>query len=185
MARPVLPATEKRFMYPADDHLLPFRDQMTPAQEAALRREFGTYLGVPTHPALVAARMIDWMCATFLPTMPLVEARRFCLRLGMLEWRRQSILGRVMTAAMPLMGMERVMPRIPGNMSTLSNFGTRWVAPLGPRHWVLAVEDDALPPECLAGILDAFSEFTRVRGLAVSWTSPGPLQAVYDISWEA
>jgi uncharacterized protein (TIGR02265 family) len=191
--RPAVPDAAKLFLYPADDHLRPYEPyvaavlpgalQLTSERRARLPAEFGPYLGQPHHPLEVGLRLIDWLCATCQPTVPLSVARRAHGRAGMLLWGQYNIRGRVITAAMPFMGMERILTRLPQTLATVTNFGSRWVAPAAPGHWYFGCADDPTPPEYVAGILEALSESTKVADFVVQCTAPSSHERVYEVRW--
>lgn len=183
VVRPVMPDSEKRFLSPPEELLAGLDERLTARERAALTTEFGSYLGRSPYPASVALRLIDWIGSVGYPDLPLAEARRRHGREGLLVWRRHSILGRVMTAAFPLMGLDRILRRVPQNASALTNFGTRWVIQEGPQHWWYCTSDDPTPPEFFAGVLDALADFTAVRGLTITWAAPGSHERVYELRW--
>ena len=183
VVRPVLPDTDKVFRYPAEDLLAGLPAPLTARQQAAFRAEFGPVLGQSSHSALTMVRLIDWVAAVCYPELPPAEARRRHGRAGMLAWSHTTILGRVMTAAFPLMGLERVLRRMPSNLSGLTNFATRTVYREGPGHWWYATSDDPSPPEWIAGVIDALAEFTAVRDLQVQWATPSDHQRIFEIRW--
>lgn len=183
LVRPVLADADKSFRYPAEDILAGLPAPLTARQQAALQAEFGSVLGQPTHSAITMVRLIDWVAAVCYPDVPLAEARRRHGRAGMLAWSRETILGRVMTAAFPLMGMERVLRRMPQNLGGLTNFATRTVLREGPGHWWYCSSDDPTPPDWIAGVMDALAEFTGVRALSVQWAAPSSHERILELRW--
>jgi uncharacterized protein (TIGR02265 family) len=183
VTRPVMPDSAKRFLSPPEELLSGLSDQLTARQRAAFQAEFGTHIGQPSYPLSVALRLIDWAAVAAYPDLPLSEARRRRGREGLLVWRQQSILGRVMTAAFPVMGLERILRRVPQNISALTNFGTRWVVQEGPQHWWYCTSDDPTPPDFTAGMLDALAELTGVQELTITWTSPSRHERAFEIRW--
>jgi uncharacterized protein (TIGR02265 family) len=183
VVRPLMPDADKVFRYPAEDLLGGLPTPLTARQQAAFQAEFGAVLGQSTHSALTMVRIIDWVAAVAYPDLPPAEGRRRHGKAGMLVWSRETILGRVMTAALPLMGLERALRRLPQNMGGLTNFATRTVYREGPGHWWYATSDDPSPPEWIAGVTDALAEFTGTRQLQIQWATPSSHERIFEIRW--
>ena len=181
--RPVLPDAAKIFRYPAEDLLGGLPRPLTARQQAAFHAEFGPVLGQPTHSALTMVRLINWVAMVCYPDLPPAEGRRRHGKAGMLVWSRETILGRVLTAALPVMGLERALRRMPSNLGGLTNFATRSVYREGPGHWWYCTSDDPSPPEWIAGVMDALAEFTAVRTLHVQWATPTDHERVFELRW--
>jgi uncharacterized protein (TIGR02265 family) len=156
---------------------------LTATQQAALQAEFGPAFGQPTCPLALQLHLLDWIAAVAYPDLPRAEARRQHGRASTVAWSQRAILGRVLMAAVPLMGLERVLRRLPQHMSGLTNFATRTVYRQGPGHWWYTASDDPTPPELTAGALDAVGEATGARGMTIRWATPTSHERVYEIRW--
>ncbi len=81
------------------------------------------------------------------------------------------------------MGFDRLLQQIPKQFAAVTNYGTRWVADLGPRHGRFDCEDEILHPEMIVGILEAGAEMMGVRDVQITFTRLAPRHYSYDITW--
>jgi uncharacterized protein (TIGR02265 family) len=179
-----MPDAEKRYLTPLDVALETVGDALTPELRAHIETEFGAYLGKPGHPALIANQLTELLCRNCFGDQPLREARRLFGRASVAPYR-DSVLGRVMLAAVPIMGMERIVRMIPRDFAATTNYGTRSVVEIGPRHWRCDFEDEIVYPEIIQGILEAIGNMARVPGLRVTCKRRGPQHFTFDITWQA
>jgi uncharacterized protein (TIGR02265 family) len=182
--RPPVPDAEKRYLTQLDVALDTVGGRLPPELRAQIEREFSAYLGKAGHPCLVANRLNDLLCRACFGDHPLPEARRLFGRASVGQYR-ESILGRVMLAAIPIMGMERIVRLIPRNFAATTNYGTRWATEIGPRHWRCEFEDEIMYPEIIQGVLEAIGELAHVPGLHVTCTQIGPQHFAFDLTWQA
>lgn len=159
LARPVIPDAAKMLMTPLDLGLQTMAPYLSPADHAAVQSQFGAYLGKPHHPVLVSNTFIDCVCRAGFPTLSLSKARRRLAYLSVAQYQR-SILGRVMFASLRLMGLERALRQAPRQFAAATNYGTRWVAPLGPRHWRFDCQNELMHPETIASRASLLSSTT-------------------------
>ncbi len=96
-------------------------DSITPAGRAQFVEQFGAYLGKGQTPALVNRQAIEFLCRIWLPQHSVAEAHYAFGRRSVLYYRT-SILGRVMLAALPLMGMERLLRQFPRQLAAVTNY---------------------------------------------------------------
>ncbi|HMA37233.1 MAG TPA: DUF2378 family protein [Chloroflexia bacterium] len=184
IARPPVPDADKMILLPLDNHVRAAEIYLTPGTQARIAAEFGAYLGKPRYPLLVSNAVTDLVCATDLADRPVGEARAL-LGAAYLWSYRSTIAGRVTLAALPLMGIARTLRRAPRDFAATTNYGTRWSAELGPRHWRFDFEDELLHPEWIQGLLTcAFTELIRVPGLQIGYTLPAPKHISFDIIWQ-
>src|SRR5690242_14032737 len=122
--RPPMPDSEKRYLTQLDVALETVGDALTPELRAQIQTEFGAYLGKAGHPVLIANQLTELLCRNCFGDQPLLEARRLFGRASVAHYR-ESILGRVMLAAIPIMGMERIVRMIPRDFAATTNYGTR------------------------------------------------------------
>jgi uncharacterized protein (TIGR02265 family) len=184
ITRPPVPDAEKRYHTQLDVALETVGAALTPELRAQIETEFGAYLGKPGHPALIANRLTELLCRNCFGDQPLLEARRLFGRASVGHYR-ESILGRVMLAAIPIMGMERIVRMIPRDFAATTNYGTRSVVEIGPRHWRCDFEDEIVYPEIIQGVLEGIGELARVPGLQITCTPRGPAHFAFDITWQA
>jgi uncharacterized protein (TIGR02265 family) len=182
--RPLMPDAEKRLLTPLDVAVGTVGDALTPALRAQIQTEFGLYLGKAGHPALIANQLTELLCRNCFGDQPLPEARRLFGRASVVHYR-ESILGRVMLAALPIMGMDRIVRLIPRNFAATTNYGTRSVVEIGPRHWRADFEDEILYPEILQGMLESIGDLAHVPSLRVTATTRGPKHFSFDLTWQA
>ena len=182
--RPLVPDVDKVWLLPLDLHLKAVADLLTPATRAALEAEFAPYWGASRHPLLVGNQLVDRICAGALGHLPLpVAQREFGLRYS--RRQRDTILGRVMIAAAPLMSIEQGVRRLPQLFANSCNFGSRAATELGPRHWQLDFADDCVYLEVMAGLLDSgLGDVLHPPGLRVVGRTVAPGHLVYDVRWE-
>lgn len=180
--RPSLPDAEKMLLTSMDIGLRTVDPYLNPASRAAVQEQFGAYLGQPSQPVLVSNAFVDFVCQAGFPARTLPEARRELGRLSVAQYQ-QTILGRVMFAPLRLMGFARVLRHTPRQYAATTNYGTRWVAELGPRHWRFDCEDELIHPESIIGNLEAVAESLSVPQLRVVFTLRAPGHYSYDITW--
>jgi uncharacterized protein (TIGR02265 family) len=153
--RPLVPDAEKLFNSPLDTAVraVEVAGLLTPATRAEIQARFGRQLGKPQCNCQVSNELIDLLCATCYADLPRAEALRVFGRYN-LERFRETILGRVMMAAMPLMGLDRVMRRAPHDFAAACNYGTRATSELGRHHWLMEFEDEIVYPDVLQGMFE-------------------------------
>ncbi|HMA33264.1 MAG TPA: DUF2378 family protein [Chloroflexia bacterium] len=155
---------------------------LTPAIREQVEAEFGAYLGKGQYPTVVGIQLVDFLCQACLPEHALTEARRLFGQRSVAKYR-ESILGRVMLAALPLMGLERILRQAPRQLSAVNNYGTRWVTELGPQHWRLDCDDEIMPPETLQGSIEVVGQLLHASGLQVTYSLPAPKHIAFEITW--
>jgi uncharacterized protein (TIGR02265 family) len=179
-----MPDAEKIWLLPLDLHLKAVEDRLSPDLRAELEAEFADYLGAAQHPVVVGNRLVDRLCLTALGELPVPLARRqFGLRYS--RCQRQTILGKVMMAAIPLFGMEPALRRVPALFANSANFGSRSLSEVGPQHFRLDFEDDPVYLDVMAGMLEAgIADLLHPPGLQITGTLVMPGHLAYDIRWQ-
>ncbi len=185
VARPIMADSRKLWLVPMEEHLTSLDPPLSPALHARVMAEFGSYMGKGEYPVQVGNQLIDLLCAEYLGDQPVAEARR---QLGYSYNRsfRRTILGRVMMAALPLMGpgMERVLRLSPSRFAATANYGTRWVAEVAPHHWRFDWEDEILYPEWIQGILEfGGHEILRLPNLQIRYTILAAKHFSFAVTW--
>ncbi|MDQ2805877.1 MAG: DUF2378 family protein [Chloroflexota bacterium] len=174
----------KLMLTPLDLILEVMADCLTPLIRAHIAQEFGAYLGKSQHPALVNRRLLDFVCRTCLPQYSLEEAHREFGRRSVQYYRESSILGRIMMAAVPLMGMERLLRQYPRQLAAVTNYGTRTVYTLAPGEWRLDDEDEIMSPHQLQGNFEMGCSMVHPRDLRVTFTIRTPNSYSFHIHWQ-
>lgn len=155
---------------------------LTPEIRARVEARFGPYLHRPQCPAPVYNELLDFLCATCLADRPLAAAHRFFGRHSVDRYR-ETILGRVLVAVVPLLGLERILRRAPQDFALACNYGTRWVAQLAPRHWRMDFEDEIMHLEVLHGVFDGLGELAGVPRLEIAARNLGPGHRSFELRW--
>jgi uncharacterized protein (TIGR02265 family) len=183
VVRPAVPDPAKMMTTPLDLWVTTMEPYLSPADRAVVQLRFAAWLGKPAHPTLVSLEFTDFICRAGFPDLTLGEARRRMARLSLAKYQ-ESILGRVMLAPMRLMGFERLLQQVPKQFAAATNYGTRWVAQVGPHHWRFDAEDEIMHPEMTVGNLEAAGEMLAVPGLRIAIDKPGPRHYSFDLTWE-
>ncbi|HMA33192.1 MAG TPA: DUF2378 family protein [Chloroflexia bacterium] len=181
-ARPPVPDADKAYSLPLDTVFQMAGELLPPGLEAQIRAEFTGHFGKAQPPALLRFQLVDRLALACFPGRSLAAARRLWGRHSLVGYR-QSILGRVLLAAIPVMGLERVLVRIPSALAGQSNYGTRTVWELGPQHWRLDFEDEVMPAEMLQGVIEGLAALVHVPDVQVTWTLLAPGHLSYDLIW--
>ena len=98
------------------------------------------------------------------------------------EGYRLTLLGRVQLAALALMGPERLTRTTPDIFGRNSNFGRRWVDPLGPAHYVLHFRGVPIPAEYYRGIFETGLRAAGAPAARVTPTQTGE-DIDFDVTW--
>ncbi len=183
LERPPMPDADKLMLTPLDLLLEILADCITPAMQAQIVEQFGVYLGKGQHPALVNRRLLNFLCQTCLPQYSPTEAQREFGRRSVLHYRK-SILGRVMLAALPVMGMERLLRQYPRQTAAVTNYGTRSVYALAPGEWRLDAEDETMSPDQIQGNFEASCGLIHPQDLHITFTVVGPGNYRFHIHWQ-
>lgn len=182
IARPLIPVEQRRVLLRTELLVKAVDAQLTAAQLAQVQAEFGAYLNERQYPPLVGNALVDRLCALCFPERPLAEARQQLGYQYMLRYW-QTPLGKMVMPAMRIMGMDRIMRGLPRNYATTANYGTYWVAQLGPQHWRFDMEDDPRHPELQLGTLLAGAEVLPLPNHHITVTRLGPEHMSFDIRW--
>jgi uncharacterized protein (TIGR02265 family) len=180
--RPPIPDSEKLLLYPAADHLTAARPLLSAAAELEIRTHYRAYLDAPQHPALLAMEIVDRICTLALAHLPLAQARQVYGRAVLRQWR-YTIVGRVMTGALPFLGMQRIVAGLPRYAASVTNYGSRWVSMRTPHYWQYEALDEVIYPEMFAGLLEGLSDLVHVRDLQVTYRRQQPYHHVFTLRW--
>lgn len=183
VARPRLPDDQKVVLHPLSVLLRALEDKLTYDQRGQIEQEFSEHLANSTYPVLVGNRLMDRVCELGLADRPIGEARQLLATAYMSRYK-ETILGRILGATMPLMKPEWILRGCPRNYASATNFGTYWVAELEPRHWRFDFEDDPGYPDWILGTLISSCEVLRIPGVRISYQVLEPQHTSFDIHWE-
>jgi len=183
VARPRLPDDQKIVLHPLTVLLRALDDKLSYDQRSQVEREFSPYLN-NSYPVLVGNQLIDRVCELGLADRPIGEARQL-LATAYMNRYRETILGRILGATMPLMKPEWILRGCPRNYASATNFGTYWVAQLEERHWRFDFEDDPGYPDWILGTLSSACQILRIPAVQISYQVLAPQHTSFDIRWEA
>jgi uncharacterized protein (TIGR02265 family) len=184
IARPRMPDAAKMIMLPLSIRLKSFAKFMTPSVHSQLEEEFAPYLNQPQYPVIVGNQLVDRVCAMCLAEYERGAAQQL-LGQCYIERYQESLIGRLLLAPLEAdHDFEWALRGLPRNYAAATNFGTYWVAQLGPQHWRFDFEDDPGYPDFILGTLIAGSEILHIPGYRVSYTLPEPGHMSFDIRWE-
>ncbi len=183
LERPPVPDADKLMITPLDMLVEVMTASITPAIRRQFEAQFGAHLGKGQHPALINRQALEFLCRHCLPEYSLADAYREFGRRSVLHYRA-SILGRIMMAAVPLMGIERLLRQYPRQLAAVTNYGTRTVYALAPGEWRLDAEDEGLLPEQLQGNLESACGLVHPQDLRVGLVIHAPGNYSFPIHWQ-
>ena len=183
LERPPIADADKLMITPLDMLVEVMTDRITPAIREQFKAQFGAYLGKSQHPTRINRQALEFLCRQCLSEYSLTDAYREFGRRSVLHYRA-SILGRIMMAAVPLMGIERLLRQYPRQLAAVTNYGTRSVYARAPGEWQLNAEDEVLPPEQLQGNLETACGLVNPQGLRVDLVIHAPGNYSFPIHWQ-
>ena len=141
----------------------------------------------PSYPPKVLLDCVNLAAEHLWPDLPREAGLR---RLGGLtvEGFRETVLGSITTAAIRLMGPERLIKQLPKRFFSGQNYGSGKAVQLAPNRWevhyldVPAGLDPNTPFVC--GAIEAAVRLTEVRNLRVEVVREVPHGFVMEISWD-
>jgi uncharacterized protein (TIGR02265 family) len=116
------------------------------------------------------------------PELPRDEGLR---RLGrrFVEALRQTLMGKLLSATLPMLSPAAVMQRLPKAWANTQPQLRLLVRELAPRDWSVTFEDRDLLPHFCVGQLEAVVALTAVRDPRVTLVEQGPDRCVIRVSW--
>ena len=180
--RAPVPDSDKRTTVPLTNRTDAFRPLMSLSVSKDFEKEFTDALHRSEYSPMEANRAVDFLCSRCLTQMDMHSARRWAGR-GFLMRYRESILGRVLLAAMPFLGVERLVQRSPREFSATTNYGTRTVYRVADGHCRYTFEDEVIQWEFIEGILIAGGELSRAPGLVLHTEPQNTHAFTIDIRW--
>ena len=157
--------------------------RLTPALKHAVR-ELGVDLDkrlLPAYPKSVWVRVVDEVARIVSPQLEVGEAHRqlgHAISAGFAD----SVMGRLMAPGVRLMGVRRVMLRLPKNLTMSNNFMRVTATETGPRS--IRVEmNEAIPSEAfLCGVIEAIGRYAGAKSCEIS-TAPENGVIAFSVTW--
>lgn len=118
------------------------------------------------------------------PTRPPEEGFRL-LGQRFAEGFRQTLTGKLLGAALPMLGPEAVMQRLPKVWASSQPNLRVQPAQLGPGHWEVTFEDQGIMTDFCAGLLDGLLAVLRVPEPRVQVRVKEPARCVLVVRWRA
>jgi uncharacterized protein (TIGR02265 family) len=95
----------------------------------------------------------------------------------------ETFWGKAMTPAVRLLGVRRVLLRMPNQMKATNNFASGVATELTPTSMRLEVDDVATAPELLQGSLEQLALWAGAKSVEVGFTFTSPPKATYLVKW--
>ena len=182
IARPPTANNEKMILLPLEIKLKAFSSVLSEEMLMQLQDEFAPYLNQDRYPVLVGNQLLDRVCELALPDQSIAAARQL-LGYKYLMLYQASFLGILLAPVEPGGEFEWVMRGLPRNYAAATNYGTYWIAELGPRHWRFDFEDDPGYPEFVLGGLVAGGELLQMPCHEIACSILSPEHYSFDITW--
>lgn len=182
IVRPPTATNEKMILLPLEIKLKAFSSVLSDALLVQLQDEFAAYLNQDHYPVLVGNQLLDRVCELALPDQPIADARQL-LGYKYLMLYQASFLGILLAPLDPGGEFEWVMRGLPRNYAAATNYGTYWIAELGPRRWRFDFEDDPGYPEFVLGGLIAGGELLQMPQHTAKCTILGPEHYSFELTW--
>jgi uncharacterized protein (TIGR02265 family) len=138
-----------------------------------------------SYPPALLATCLELASRHCFPQLSLTEGTREIGRRFM-DGYRQTLVGSVLVAALPLLGPARMLARLPRMMGANQNFGHTVAKAVGEQHWTVDYSGNppGVPPcaHYSAGCIEAALRLTRVEP-TVTVTAERPDGFTLDIRW--
>lgn len=134
----------------------------------------------PRYSGAVFVKCLDAACRSTLPTVELGAAQRQ-LGLRFVEGFRQTVLGKVVTTALPLLGPARFVRQLPGRFAAIRSDATVQIDSVTATGARLDFIDPLPLGHFFQGVLEGALRFARVKGqVALIQISTG---YALELSW--
>lgn len=158
-------------------------DKVTPALRERIRA-LGIDLDqklLPGYAKDVWVRVVDEVARTLSTSGDLAAARR---ELGHAISRgfAESTMGKLMAPGVRLMGVRRMLLRLPKSFTMSNNFMRVAVAQTGERTVRVEMNEPVPSAEFLAGVIEAIVTYSGGKSSTVTWSPAGEL-TVFTITW--
>lgn len=149
--------------------------------EALGRQGYDVKAPKTRYPGAVFAACVEAARAHLHPTLPTDEGLR-ALGRAFVSGFRKTILGRVVTSALPILGPARFLPRMPARFASIRSDATVTVELKGPTTARLTFKDPLPLGAFFGGVIEEVLRFARSPEprVSVTRTSSGYL---LDVSW--
>ncbi len=158
--------------------------RVTPTLKAALKQT-GLDLDRPIPPGLGRDAWYAGLAEVvrhLYPAAPIDDAHQAIGR-AMMEGVTETFWGRAMTPAVRLLGVKRVLLRLPSQMRATNNFSNGTVTVLGPTALELKVEDVGDAPGMLQGSLQQLALWAGAASATVEVDARALPAATYVVQW--
>lgn len=159
--------------------------KLPPSLRASLKA-LGLDLSVPVPaggvPRDVWYAALDETALKLYPTRARAEALRELGRL-MVTGVVETFWGKAMTPAVRLLGVRRVLLRMPSQMKATNNFADGVATELSPTSMRLEVNDVANAPQLLQGSLEQLALWAGAKRVEVSLDDASPPSATFLVTW--
>jgi uncharacterized protein (TIGR02265 family) len=136
---------------------------------------------LPAYPKELWVRAVDAVASELSRGSTLAAARRelgHAITLGFAE----GALGRLMAPGVRLMGVRRILLRIPKNLAMSNNFMRVAATETGPSALRVEMNEAVPSPEFLCGVIEAMAGYSGAKSCEVRFAAEGPL-VVFTVTW--
>lgn len=158
------------------------------APNPALRDELkrlGIDLSKKLPPAVTRETWYRALAVTARHTFPTLEERAGLRELGVVLMKgvEETFMGRTMAPVVRLLGVKRLLDRLPKNMRSSNNFAEGTVKSLEPKLVQFDVTDVGDAPEVMQGSLEQICRWAGATSVEVTFTVTEPPAARFLIRW--
>jgi uncharacterized protein (TIGR02265 family) len=136
----------------------------------------------PAMPREAWYQSIDLTARAVFPALPLDEAHREMGRL-LISGMSDTTFGKALAPVVKLLGVRRVLGRVPHNIKTANTFATATLVDEGPGVLRLEVNDVGSAPGLMRGSLEGLMRWAGAAAAEVEVAQSQPPSAVYRLRW--
>ncbi|MEW5741272.1 MAG: DUF2378 family protein [Myxococcota bacterium] len=136
---------------------------------------------LPGYPKDVWVRVVDAVARALSRDDDLPTARR-ALGHAITNGFADTTLGKLMAPGIRLMGVRRMLARLPRTLTMSNNFLKVSVAEIGPASMRVEMNEAVPSPEFLCGVIEAMAGYAGAKQTDVRFTTEGPLR-VFTVTW--
>lgn len=158
------------------------RERVTPDLKHAVRA-LGIDLDkklLPAYPKQVWVEVVDAVARAISPGVAASQAHRE-LGHAISDGFAESVMGRLMAPGVRLMGVRRMMLRLPKSLTLSNNFMRVTVVETGPRAVRVDVNEAVPSADFLCGVIEAIGSYAGASRCEVSATGDG--QVSFSVTW--
>ncbi|MFT3712094.1 MAG: DUF2378 family protein [Archangium sp.] len=136
---------------------------------------------LPGYPKDVWVRVVDEVAREFSANSDLAAARK---ELGHAISRgfADSTMGKLMAPGVRLMGVRRMLLRLPKSLTMSNNFMRVAVTQTGSNLVRVEMNEPVPSSEFLAGVIEAIITYSGGKSSTITWAAEGPL-TVFSVAW--